>query len=1380
MTGPHATPGDRPQPSGDVGSVTGSVVIGDVYQIQAAGTVTISTTRPPYRVAAMAGPSPRLPVEAARTQPSRLLLARHAVVPFTRRQTTLGDLSAWLSDAGTVAIRLLHGAGGQGKTRLADRFAQHAGAAGWQVWRVMHGAGPQVRMPLPHPAGGILAVVDYADRWPTADLAELIRHLQAVAVNVDVGIRILLLARSAGFWWSALAQTAGADSDVQADEQRLPPLDNADERAEHFAAARDAFAGAMGFEATGVEVPDMSADKAFSHVLTVHMAALVAVDAARDGTPAPPGPQGAATYLLERERAYWRELHAHGADPLSTGPRTMGRAVYTATLTGPVPREQARAALGEVGLARDSEKADQIVDDHLCCYPADADHLVFEPLHPDRLGEDFLALTLPGSPYRSAMVDDWCTNVPARLLTGSLQGRVLELPEYTPHAVTVLIEAARRWPHVAHGQLWPLLRAQPHLALAAGSAAMTRLLTLPEPDMAALEAVEATFVGGSDRGIEAGVAAVTQFVTRHRLAEVADPGQRARLQMTLGGRLADAGQWREALGAYAEAVTLYRRPAGASRTPGSGLARALRSQATALAALGDHTAALSITAEAVDLFRRIVVDDGTAWLPELAVTLTAYGMRLSELGRLGDALTATEEAVEIGRGVHAGDAEFAPNLASHLSSLGGRLADLGRLEEAVSTIRRAVDIMRQQIAVTDAGDLQGELAVALNNLGAGLVRLGRLDEALATMRELIEVRRRLAAANPAIFEAALGGSLSNLAGLLLRLGQWQASVEAAQKSVDILRPLARLNTARFGLDLARTVTNHAAALWQAGKHEQGLVAILEAVDTYHRLPVHLRDVSKPLLAVVRTNLGALLMEQQRHGEALTATTEAVSIFRSLSPETVAVHAADFALALTNQGNLEALQGRAEEACRTTAEAVAIYRRAAESNPGGHWAGLAQALNNQTANLSDLDRDAEALHVGLEAVDIYRRLALENEAAHLPDLAMSLGNLGAPLLSLNRADEAVDAAREAVDIYRHLSGDHPAAFEPALATALGNAAICMSVAGRNEEALAYSRDAVDLLEPRAHDDPDRFGSDLAEALLRFAKVRVRARAELPPARQAARRCVSWYEGTDARLAAGPLGLARQTLRDIDRLYRNLTGNGGDATATPPAVVADEVVQRFGAVGLARVQASLFAVDCQSCAEPIGAELPSLHVDDLGFTAVASLHHARCKPSAWNSADRNGLLTMRTRSGATTWTARCVTVPVADRGGTAQPCPMVLLNPSLEAVHLQRIADERWDVQVGFGFPDAGLVPPGQLQVGAAQDGVTAVVVDDCVQIWIAGASAAYSTPFPAAELPANPLGLDGFILAVTHALDPATLKSPEELIPVLRGDRTLLAWVTPQR
>lgn len=54
--------------------------------------------------------------------PSRLLIARHQVVAFSGQAAELAELSRWADDEAKVAVRLIYGPGGIGKTRLAQEW----------------------------------------------------------------------------------------------------------------------------------------------------------------------------------------------------------------------------------------------------------------------------------------------------------------------------------------------------------------------------------------------------------------------------------------------------------------------------------------------------------------------------------------------------------------------------------------------------------------------------------------------------------------------------------------------------------------------------------------------------------------------------------------------------------------------------------------------------------------------------------------------------------------------------------------------------------------------------------------------------------------------------------------------------------------------------------------------------------------------------------------------------------------------------------------------------------------------------------------------------------------------------------------------------------
>jgi tetratricopeptide (TPR) repeat protein len=742
-----------PAPSGVGQSVGGSLVIGDVVMVSGVGgAVTITTKRPRYRVEPFDAATP-LSVRQAREQPSRLLLARHEVVGFTGREVQLADLAGWLGESGGLAVRLVHAAGGQGKTRLARRVAASCQLAGWEVWRVLHTptetAHSQVKLPT---GDGVVAVVDYADRWPVSDLLALLTDLRTLQLHTSTTVRVLMVARSAGFWWDTLRSRAEGDLGADAAAQPLPPLAARPDRDELFRTARRCFADAM--QVTGTDdlpvPPALSIDDAFAHILTVHMAALVAVDAHRHGDKAPTQPHALSAYLLRRERAHWHTLHARTEDRQQTSPATMGRAVYVATLTGAMRRDEAHHVLHRVQLTEPG--IDTILDDHRFCYPPQDSRTVLESLHPDRLGEDMLALTTPGHEHTGDngwQPDDWATNTAHTLLSVAEP----DPPAWAPGAVTVLIETARRWQHVAVDVLYPMLRQRPDLAIAAGGAALTRLADLPTADIEVLEAIEARLPDDRHVDLDLAAAAITTTLTRHRLAATTDPADRARLHATHAWRLANAGH---------------------------------------------HQQALAPSQDAAELYRQLAQANPAAYLPDLATSLNNLGAMLSELGRREEALAPSQDAVAIRRQLaQANPAAYLPNLAGSLNNLGIRLSELGRREEALAPSQDAAELYRQLAQANPAAYLPN-LAGSLNNLGIRLSELGRREEALAPSQEAVAIRRQLAQANPAAYLPDLATSLWGYAWVCVNIARdLSGALAAVQEAISLYTRLTERFPAVF-------------------------------------------------------------------------------------------------------------------------------------------------------------------------------------------------------------------------------------------------------------------------------------------------------------------------------------------------------------------------------------------------------------------------------------------------------------------------------------------------------------------------------------------------------------------------------------------------------
>ena len=936
-------------------------------------------------------PKPGPPLNWLLELPSRLLDARHQIIPFTGRETEIQALTGWRDSPARLSVLFLHGPGGQGKTRLAARFAELSLQAGWKIVYARHGGdtitGPDDSQDLtPGNSPGLLLLVDYADRWPHSHLEWLLRNR---LLHTPVPTRVLLIGRSV-HGWPAFQH---ALNEVHATTQDLALTALAEtvaEREAMFDAACDRYTNLYKI-AGGSEIgaPSRLDDPSYELVLSIHMAALVAVDAYQHGEQPPSDPARLSAYLLNREHAHWARLHArteHGGT-FHTPPDLIAKATFVAALTGQQPNTQAEALLAKL---QDRQKwdlsADQVLADHAICYLPD-EGMALEPLYPDRLAEDFLALTLPGHNVTGYSADPWAAKACTQLLERDTDG---EPPGHISRAITFLAAAADRWPHLGDAYLYPLLRDDPQLALASGSAVLTALAANRGIGMDVLGGIEGLFGVQRYVDLDVGIAALFKRLTEYRLANTTDEADRASLHHVLSWRLADAGRYDEALNAAEQAAMICRRLAEADPTMYlPELASSLNNLGVRLRDLGQRDEALAAIEEAVGVYWRLAAVRPKMFLPYLAKSLTNLGVSLSALGRRDDVLPSAEDAIRINRQLAEADpATYLPELAGSLNNLGVWLKDLGRHEEALTATEEAVSI-RQRLAESNSAAYLPDLALSSNNLGMRLAEMGRLDDALAPAEEATGIYRRLAEANPAAHLPDLAMSLCNLGTRLAEIGQLDDALAPAEEATEIYWRLAEANPA-----------------------------------------VHLPD-----LAMSMSNLGVWLSKLGRREEALAHAEEAVAMRRRLADADPAAYAADLAASLNNLGAFLSGIGRREEALGPAKEAVSIRRRLAEATPAAYLPDLARSLTNLGEFLSGLGQRKEALAPTEEATGIYRRLAEATPASYLPDLAKSRWAYVWICVKVDRnLPEAVEALREAVALYRPLAERWPQVFGAELRSA----------------------------------------------------------------------------------------------------------------------------------------------------------------------------------------------------------------------------------------------------------------------------------------------------------------------------------------------------------
>ncbi|MGW2150773.1 tetratricopeptide repeat protein [Nonomuraea bangladeshensis] len=1060
------------------------------------GVLNVYQWKPAYRIEDFpAEPRPVRPARV-RAQPSLLLRAGSRVVPFTGRREDLRKLAGWRDDedAPGLGVRLLHGPGGQGKSRLAARFAELSRQAGWRVWQASTNPPGAGRTGAVAEAGehgpGLLLVVDYAERWPVPALYELLQEPVLHAGRV----RVLLLARPAGVWWDSIAAWAERVLDVEADAQALPPLvAEPAMRRRLFAEARDHFAAQLALpaeQAATIAPPaGLTDDAEYAQVLTVHIAALAAVDAHRRGEEEPGDPARASAYLLRREREHWAELHRRLPEPLVSDPVTMGRAVFAATFTRPLARPDARQALRHTDLAETVERANTLLDDHAYCYPPAQAGTVLEPLYPDRLAEDFAALAIPDPAVAGPAADDWAGHALSGLLAAPAgQADQRQVPPWIRPALTMLIETARRWPHVAATQLYPLLAARPELMLYAGGAALARLAGLPGIDPALLQHIEAHLPTGRHIDLDIGMAALSTRLTAHRLATTTDPAEHAQLHAGHALRLTNAGQHRAALEASQQAVTLYGELAGLNRDAHlPSLAMSLNDHALRLAEVGRRAEALEVSEQAVALYGELTGLNRDAHLPNLTISLNNHAIRLAEVGRRAEAAEMSEQAVALhGELAELNQDTYLPDRAMSLNNHALRLAEVGRRAEALEVSEQAVALRRKLAGLNRDAHLP-DLAVSLTNHALLLAEVGRRGEAVEVSEQAVALYGELTGLNRDAYLPDLAGSLNNHANRLAEVGRRAEAVEVSEQAVALRWELTGLNRDAYLPALAGSLNNHALRLAEVGRRAEALEVSEQAATFYRELAGLNRDAYLPALATSLNNHANRLAEVGRRTGAVEVSEQAATFYRELAGLNRDAYLPALATSLNNHANRLAEVGRRTGAVEVSEQAVALRWELAGLNRDAYLPDLAGSLNNHANRLAEVGRRAEAAEVSEQAATFYRELAGFNWDAYLPELATSLNNHALRLAEVGRGAEAVEMSEEVVALRRQLAGLNWDAYLPDLAMSLNNHAALLMEVGRGAEAVEMSEEAVALRRELAGLNWDAYLPDLAMSLNNHAAL-----------------------------------------------------------------------------------------------------------------------------------------------------------------------------------------------------------------------------------------------------------------------------------------------------
>jgi hypothetical protein len=239
--------------------------------------------------------------------PGALLRPEYRVIPFLEdyRKGEIQYLDNWREDARPVAVRLMTGDGGMGKTRLALEYCLKVEKAKWRSGFLEYGSFRQDekrwRDLLADPRG-LLLVFDYAEHH----LDELSWLLNFVFEHPpEAKLRLLLLARDAGDWFSYLRASRGAGellSKSTSYNPVLPPLAaTRQDRRAFWEVAAEKFSQKLGLKVPAKPAIDLD-NPVFDRILFVLMDALMAAESGSAKEP-----EAILDHILAREQRFWSE-----------------------------------------------------------------------------------------------------------------------------------------------------------------------------------------------------------------------------------------------------------------------------------------------------------------------------------------------------------------------------------------------------------------------------------------------------------------------------------------------------------------------------------------------------------------------------------------------------------------------------------------------------------------------------------------------------------------------------------------------------------------------------------------------------------------------------------------------------------------------------------------------------------------------------------------------------------------------------------------------------------------------------------------------------------------------------------------------------------------
>jgi tetratricopeptide (TPR) repeat protein len=351
--------------------------------------------------------------------------------------------------------------------------------------------------------------------------------------------------------------------------------------------------------------------------------------------------------------------------------------------------------------------------------------------------------------------------------------------------------------------------------------------------------------------------------------------------------------------------------------------------------------------------------------------------------------------------------EYQPQLAQALLDLSDTLAEAGRVEEAITAADEAVD-RYEELAERFSSVYLDHFGWATFTLGQRLCDVGRTDDGHALLREGLELRRRAHRHNPYDRARYVGLTLTNYSVQLFTDRRFEQAAAAAADAVGLYRAAREEDPDAFAWLLGTALTCQAVAEAQLGRFVEALDLSRRSVNLGRRAAPDDPSGRAGLAQALRGM--AIVLGRTDPAAAIRAAAEAVELGREIAGDEAAADRLVLAWGLLRHGATLVAFGQSEQALPVADEAAAVCRPIAAVTAAFRYQlalSMAVAARAQWGRGSgDRGRACAA-----EALDLARAyLADEPSPGDAPvTIALLLGSVLAP-------EVAVDVLREAMELH----------------------------------------------------------------------------------------------------------------------------------------------------------------------------------------------------------------------------------------------------------------------------------------------------------------------------------------------------------------------------